>query len=69
MKLYSLTMLSICVWPFGRMASIDMAFPRRCMCGWKFSTRPDLRITWKFCDTVSVFGGMSRLRLPPVMPL
>jgi len=29
-------------------ASIAIALPRRCMCGWKFSTRPAWRITWKF---------------------
>ena len=51
------------------MASIDIALPRRCMCGWKFSTRPAFFITWKFCDTLTELGAMSRARLPPVMPL
>ena len=39
------------------------------MCGWKFSTRPACRITWKFWLTNVPFGGMSMLRAPPAMLL
>ena len=68
LKLKSPTWLKTSRRPVGKIASMAMALPRRCICGWKLSIRA-ARFSGKNPSvTAMVFGSMSKLP-PPVAPI